>query len=108
MVELLQPERIGVHLSEELQLHPVFPDTGGRPMNPKDDAEAWRSICQLSGVRVLTLHSARHTMVSILLEHGVPADVIRQIAGHSSVLSTRNYMHVGQDQARRALETWSP
>lgn len=86
----------------------VFPDTGGRPMNPKDDAEAWRTICQQAGVRVLTLHSARHTMVSILLEHGVPADVIRQIAGHSSVLSTRNYMHVGQDQARRALETWSP
>lgn len=86
----------------------VFPDVNGGPMTPKVDMRAWREVCKRAEVRRLTLHSARHTMVSVLLEHGVPADVIRQIAGHSTVLSTRNYMHVGQDQARLALETWAP
>ncbi len=42
-------------------------------------------------------------MVTILLELGVDSEVIRQIAGHSSVLATRNYMHVSTGQARDAM-----
>lgn len=42
-------------------------------------------------------------MVTLLLEAGVSPEVIRQLAGHSTILSTRNYMHLGQDAARQAL-----
>ncbi|QNE90298.1 site-specific integrase [Corynebacterium incognita] len=76
----------------------------GKPIDNADDNRAWRELCKRAGVRVMRLHSARHTMVSRLLDEGVDAEVIRQIAGHSTVLSTRRYMHLSQDAAREALE----
>ena len=81
----------------------VWPDECGQPEDPKVDRAAWKELCVRSGVRPLTLHSTRHTMVTLLLEAGVSPEVIRQLAGHSTILSTRNYMHLGQDAARDAL-----
>lgn len=75
----------------------------GRPWEPRVDRARWKDLCQRAGVRGLDLHSARHTMVSLLLDSGVSPEVIRQIAGHSTVLSTRQYMHVDSQQAREAL-----
>lgn len=79
----------------------------GLPMWGRDDLADWKNLCRRAGVRVMDLHSARHTMVSLLLDSGVSPEVIRQIAGHSTILSTRNYMHVSIDQARKALEGFS-
>lgn len=79
---------------------------GGRPILPRDDTAAWRELCARAGVRVVDLHSARHTMVTGLLEAGVDPEVIRQIVGHSTLVSTRHYLHVSQDQARAALAAW--
>lgn len=76
---------------------------GPRPLLARDDRAWWKDLCKRAGVRPLDLHSARHTMVSLLLDAGVSPEVIRQIAGHSTILSTRNYMHVSTDQARKAL-----
>ena len=84
----------------------VWKDAKGRPIDVADDNAEWYRICEVAGVRKLVPHSARHTMVSILLDQGVSPEVIRQIAGHSTVLSTRNYMHLSQDSARTALESW--
>ncbi|HAT1133969.1 TPA: site-specific integrase [Corynebacterium striatum] len=82
----------------------VFHDDRFRPVDNSDDDLAWANLCERAGVRPLVLHSARHTMVSLLLDAGVDAETIRQIAGHSTVLSTRGYMHVSTDAARAALD----
>lgn len=79
----------------------------GRPYDPNHDRDEWRDLCHRAGVRLLTQHSARHTMATLLLESGVSPEVIRQIMGHSTVLSTRAYMHVSTDEARRALESFT-
>lgn len=79
---------------------------GGKPILPRDDTAAWRELCARAGVRVVDLHSARHTMVSLMLESGVDPEVIRQIVGHSTLVSTRHYLHVSQEQARAALAAW--
>ena len=79
---------------------------GGKPILPRDDTAAWRELCARAGVRVVDLHSARHTMVTGLLEAGVDPEVIRQIVGHSTLVSTRHYLHVSQEQARAALAAW--
>ncbi len=42
--------------------------------------------------------------VKVATEGAVDAETIRQIAGHSTVLSTRGYMHVSTDAARAALD----
>lgn len=90
-------------VAPETSLGLVWPDNRGLPRLGREDREAWKDLCKRAGVRPLTLHSARHTMVSLLLEDGVDPEVIRQIAGHSTILSTRGYMHVSADRARDAL-----
>ena len=46
----------------------------------------------------LGFHSLRHTFVSRYIEGGLPADVVRQFVGHSSMMMTEHYTHIG-DQA---------
>lgn len=84
----------------------VFVDGKGRPITSRDDNRAWHELCARAGVRDVDLHSARHTMVSLMLESGVDPEIIRQIVGHSSLVSTRHYLHVSQDAARAALTAW--
>ena len=103
------PESLRVALLQLWQEGPrneyglVWATAEGTPLRANEDRTAWLELCKRAGVRPLTLHAARHTMVSLLLDEGVSPEVIRQIAGHSSILSTRNYMHVSLDQARSAL-----
>lgn len=84
----------------------VFSDEKGRPFTSCADTEAWRELCRRAGVSVVDLHSARHTMVTGLLEAGVDPEIIRQLVGHSTLVSTRHYLHVSQDAARAALSAW--
>jgi len=46
----------------------------------------------------LGFHSLRHTFVTRYIEGGLPADVVRQFVGHSSMMMTEHYTHLG-DQA---------
>lgn len=85
----------------------VWVNDAGTPIRPTEDRQAWHELCKRAGVRDLTVHTARHTMVTGLLEAGVDPEVIKQIAGHSIIASTQNYMHVSQQMARAALEQWS-
>lgn len=85
----------------------VWPNHAGNPLDAREDEKAWYELCERAGARRVVLHSARHTAVSMMLDRGVNPEVIRQVVGHSTVLSTRNYMHLSQDAARAALE-WSP
>lgn len=100
LVEVLRQWR---EVAPTTRLGLVWPDDRGLPRTDRADRAAWKDLCKRAGVRQLTLHSARHTMVSLLLEDGVDPEVIRQIAGHSTILSTRGYMHVSADRARTAL-----
>ncbi len=84
----------------------VFCDLQGRPLTPQADNRAWHELCERAGVRDVDLHSARHTMVSLMLEAGVDPEIIRQLVGHSTLVSTRHYLHVSQDAARKALTAW--
>ena len=76
----------------------------GRPVRRKEDRVSWLGLLDSVGVRRVKLHAARHTMASLLLDAGVDPEVIRQVAGHSSVVATQRYMHLGVDSARDALD----
>ncbi|HLI70270.1 MAG TPA: site-specific integrase [Ktedonobacteraceae bacterium] len=53
------------------------------------------------------LHDLRHSMVTILLQMGIPAHVVQEIAGHSDVKTTLGvYAHVLPGQQENAMEKW--
>ena len=81
----------------------VWARDDGRPIDPKDDAAAWDQLLQDLGLPDVTLHAARHTTATLLLEQGVDAKVIQDILGHTTVTTTRGYQHTDDALARQAL-----
>lgn len=93
----------------------VWPNLDGSPTASKVDDVEWYAIQCAAGVshprttdhpkgpRWFTIHEARHTTATLLLECGVDPAVIVAIMGHSDVLTTRGYQHVRTDRAREAL-----
>src|SRR5579884_46083 len=81
-----------------------FPNSLGRPMEPRDDWAAWKWLCKAAGVRDARLHDARHTAATLLLEQGVDIRVVQEILGHSTLAVTKRYTHVTSRLAKDAAE----
>lgn len=82
-----------------------FPNTLGKPLEPRDDWADWKWLIKAAGVRDARLHDARHTAATLLLEQGVDISVVQEILGHSTLAVTKRYTHVTtrltQDAAAR-------
>ena len=81
-----------------------FPNSHGRPMEPRDDWAAWKWLCREAGVREARLHDARHTAATLLLEQGVDIRVVQEILGHSTLAVTKRYTHVTSRLAQDAAD----
>lgn len=87
----------------------VWPRVDGLSRDEDDDLQDWKDIQEAAGVahetgRRYVLHEARHTTATLLHEAKVDSEVIRMIVGHSSMASTRGYLHLSDKRAREALE----
>ncbi|ACZ29636.1 integrase family protein [Xylanimonas cellulosilytica DSM 15894] len=79
------------------------------PQTPNRDREAWEAIQAALGIthesgRRYLLHEARHTTANLLLEAGVDPEVVKAIMGHSSIVTSRGYMHANHAMKKAALE----
>ena len=88
----------------------VWPNPDGTPRTGAADAAEWKSIQTRAGVvhpggRAYGVHEARHTTATLLLEAGVDPAVIVRILGHSTILTSRSYMHVNTAPVLSALES---
>lgn len=52
----------------------------------------------------ISFHSLRHSCVSLLSQRDVPARIIQEIMGHSSIKMVERYSHVRVDEAADAME----
>lgn len=79
----------------------------GRPINPRDDYTEWRQLVLAAGVvegkETMPLHIARHTTARLLLEAGVDARVVRDMIGHSDIVTTHGYQFVDLSLSREAV-----
>ncbi|MDM8086309.1 site-specific integrase [Cellulomonas cellasea] len=91
----------------------VWPRPDGRPGSDALDRAAWVEIVDTAQVarvdedgngRRYDLYEARHTTASILREAGVDDETITAIMGHSTILSTKAYLHTTDARTREALE----
>lgn len=89
----------------------VWPGKSGRPQLAEADRDAWYALgdqAQVAHVdgtqgRRWLLHECRHTTATLLMEAGVDPEVIKAILGHSSIVTSRGYMHVDHTMARKAV-----
>ena len=87
----------------------VWPNLNGTPTYYKVDDAEWYGLQGAAEIghpagRYYTVHEARHTTATLLHEAGVDPTVIIAILGHSSIVTSRGYMHASVDRARDALE----
>lgn len=71
----------------------VFTTPEDLPFDPDTVSKRWTKVLAASDVtdKHVRLHDLRHTTVDLLLEAGVDPDVVKEIAGHSSWLTTEDY-----------------
>lgn len=64
----------------------------GKPISPDQASRDWRTDMQKYGIeKNVRLHDARHSTVDLLLEAGIPEDLVMDIVGHSVRATTRAY-----------------
>lgn len=81
----------------------VWARQNGRPLSDKEDRAAWKALCLVAGVPDVDLYNARHTTATLLRMAGVDDETIIAIMGHSTILSTKAYIHTDIERAREAL-----
>jgi integrase len=83
----------------------MFAQENGKPIDPRNDWDEWKSLLKEAGVRDSRLHDARHTAASVLLLLGVPERAVLGFMGWSNSALTSRYQHmtsaVHQDIAAR-------
>jgi integrase len=79
-----------------LDLGLVFPNTLGRPMEPRDLlANVYRPVRERAGLAPVTLHALRHTAATLLLSEGEHPKVVQELLGHAQVSITLDrYSHM--------------
>lgn len=82
----------------------VFPSERGTPMEPTNLSRSFAQLRNVAGLPDVRLHDLRHTVVSLLMELGVPPHVVQAIARHADVKVTlKIYAHANLDAMRQAL-----
>lgn len=78
---------------------------GDKPTDPRRDWAAWKDLLALAGVPPRPLHAARATTGSLLMAAGVSDILIKEILGHSQVITTqRHYLHGDSRLHREAMD----
>lgn len=80
-------------------------DEAGQPLAPDTVSQAFVRRVKRSSVPPIRLHDLRHTSASVALAAGVPAPIVSQRLGHSSIvitIDTYGHMVPGQQEAAAA------
>ncbi len=79
----------------------VFRKDEAMPIDATTDQRHWRALLLSAGVRYLPLHSARHTVATLLMQEGVNPRALQILLGHSSPAYTlATYVHPDLNQLR--------
>ncbi|MFI6795283.1 tyrosine-type recombinase/integrase [Streptosporangium canum] len=74
------------------------------PMGADNVRRSWGAIRRVASLDDMRFHDLRHTCVPLLLNLGVPPQVVRDIVGHNDIKVTMTiYAHVSLDEKRSAL-----
>lgn len=72
----------------------MFAQENGKPIDPRRDYAAWKTLLREAGVREARLHDARHTAATTLLLLGIPERAVMDVMGWSQSSMVKRYAHV--------------
>jgi integrase len=86
----------------------VFLGSEGRRFTNYRMHYAIRKLCREAGFRTIGWHTLRHSFASHLALRGVPLPAIKELMGHSSIMTTMRYAHVAPSTLRAAIDMLNP
>jgi integrase len=96
VVPLVEPLKSILALHVGNQREGLVFTRNGEPWDPDAATKAWASLLIEAGLPDdVVLHGSRHTAVDLLYEAGVPEQVIMEIVGHTTRAVTRGYKTKG-------------
>jgi integrase len=98
---------------ERLLLGEAYQDSGmvfckedGSPLDPREFTKRFQRYLTNAGLPKVRLHDLRHTHATLLLQRGIPAKLVQERLGHSSITMTLDlYSHVTPEMAKLAAES---
>lgn len=78
------------------------PSTGRHYVEIK---RAFVSSCRKAGIEDFHFHDLRHTFASKLVRNGVDLNTVKELLGHSSIITTQRYLHSQAEQKRTAVNS---
>ncbi|NLU80315.1 site-specific integrase [Micromonospora sp. HNM0581] len=83
----------------------LFTTRYGTPIEPRNFNRSWDARCARAGVRKITVHDARRTCATLLVDLDVHPRVIMQVLRHAEVSVTMEiYSQASSDATREALK----
>jgi site-specific recombinase XerD len=83
----------------------LFHEPLGGPMSYSSVRQMLAGLSQRAGLsRPVTAHMLRHSMGTELAEVGVGIDVVQELLGHASILTTQRYVNPSRRRLREAVE----
>lgn len=97
----------------------VWPRATGEPQDMSADRAEWAAIQAELGIwktpptivdgkevggQRYVIHEIRHTTASLLLHMRIDPKTIKEVMGHSEIVTTQQYQHVSMELAREAME----
>lgn len=74
----------------------IVSDEAGEPVNPSRYSYNFDAAVKRSGLPRIKLHGMRHSVITLMLEAGVPLSVVAKFSGHDVLMAARVYSHVGE------------
>lgn len=82
----------------------VFPSPAGNLGDPSKLCRVFKEALKKAGLRSVPFHSLRHRCLSDLAGAGVPMQIVKEIAGHSSIaVTSQYYLHLKPEEHREAV-----
>ena len=83
----------------------VFVDRTGKKLIPTNVSTGMNRVVRKMDGKGLGLHGMRHTILTELAQSNVSLEKVKQLAGHSSLKTTEQYLHINFEDTRSVLET---
>jgi integrase len=86
----------------------VFSTRTGEPIDPNNFYKSMKRVCKKAGLGEQGPHVPRHSFATLLLEDGVPNQVVSRILGHTNIRITVDiYGHLSDDGQEAAMNKLS-
>ncbi len=71
----------------------VFLSDDNKPFTNKEINTLLKRYLEIAKLPIITVHGLRRTFATIMADQGTPIDVIRQLLGHESLITTQQYIN---------------